>query len=146
MRVALSNLPADKIEPGSYSVPVGLQAQRDAADVMGRFFEEGELVEKCLAYVATQEHIMDFTRLRALTGVFSLMNKAISTIIEYNSTHDFAMPQDRLERYITNRVAYALMWGFGGSLRLSDREAFARYIQSIATTPMPAASGNEFCR
>jgi len=141
LRVALSNLPPEKIEEGGYVVPPGLQVQRDAAEVMARFFDEGDLVDKCLAYVGTQEHIMDFTRLRAMTGVFSLMNKAISNIIDYNSTHDFGMPQDRLERYITNRLAYALMWGFGGSLRLTDREAFARYIQTVSSTLMPPPTG-----
>ncbi len=123
-------------------IPPGLKVQRDVADVLQKFFEEEGLVEKCLAHTATKEHIMDLTRLRVLESMFSLMNKGVNNIIEYNQTHpDFPLPIDILEKYVSNRLCYAIMWGFGGSLSLAERENFGRFIMGLATTSMPDISG-----
>lgn len=35
------------------------------------------LVIRCLEYATKQEHIMDFTRLRALGSLFSMINQSI---------------------------------------------------------------------
>lgn len=69
------------------------------------FFAEDGLVEKCLAWVATRDsHIMDFIRLRVLEATFSLINKGVITIIEYNQNHaDFALAADIADRYVANR-------------------------------------------
>ena len=42
---------------------------------------------RCLEYASTLDHVMDFTRLRALTTMFSLLNECIRNIIKYNNSH-----------------------------------------------------------
>ena len=47
---------------------------------------------KCLEYAMGQEHIMDFTRLRALGSLFSMLKQAVRNVITYNQQHtDFPM-------------------------------------------------------
>eukprot|EP01133_Synstelium_polycarpum_P001082 gene1082-1226_t len=118
--------------------PVGLCVQQTCVAIIRPYFENGALVHKVLDDAATRVHIMDFTRLRALNSFFSLINRSIANIIEYNQLHaDFPMPADNVSNYITNRLLYSLMWGLGGSMGLSEREAFSRHIQTLAITPVP---------
>ncbi|KAL6068809.1 putative dyneins heavy chain [Balamuthia mandrillaris] len=137
-----STLQEPLLDEGKVEAPSGLLLQRDVAKILEPFFENGNLVDKCMAYAQKQTHIMDFTRLRTLLSSFSLINRGIYNILQYNQEHpDFHLPMDRLERYMTNRLYYALMWGLGGSMGLSDREAFGKHVMSLATTPMPDPSG-----
>lgn len=47
---------------------------------------------KCSEYAMEQEHIMDFTRLRALGSLFSMFKQAVRNVITYNQQHsDFPM-------------------------------------------------------
>eukprot|EP01113_Clastostelium_recurvatum_P011812 TRINITY_DN1605_c0_g1_i1.p1 TRINITY_DN1605_c0_g1~~TRINITY_DN1605_c0_g1_i1.p1 ORF type:complete len:4689 (+),score=1530.43 TRINITY_DN1605_c0_g1_i1:285-14351(+) len=117
-----------------------LRVQREAADVIAQYFEAGALVHKVLENAQSRVHIMDFTRLRVLGAMFSLLNKGITNIVDYNNAHpDFPMSADVVNKYMTNRLLFALMWGLGGSMGLAEREAFSAFIQGIATTPVPDA-------
>ncbi|EGC38132.1 cytoplasmic dynein heavy chain [Dictyostelium purpureum] len=116
----------------------GLKVQKECAAIITPYFEAGGLVQKVLEDAGQRVHIMDFTRLRALNSFFSIINRSISNIIEYNQLHsDFPMSSENLTNYITNRLLYSLMWGFGGSMGLSERENFSKFIQSISITPVP---------
>merc|ERR1719318_1929613 len=64
--------PGDKREE---EISPTLQVQNDVAAIILPFFSPDGLVAKCLEYSATQEHIMDFTRLRALGSLFSMLNQ-----------------------------------------------------------------------
>ena len=47
---------------------------------------------RSLEYAMKQEHIMDFTRLRALGSLFSMLKQAVRNVITYNQQHlDFPM-------------------------------------------------------
>jgi dynein heavy chain 1 len=124
-------------------VPPGLQVQRQAADVLVPFLAEDGLVDKCLAWVASRDsHIMDLIRLRVIEAMFSLVNKGVVNIIEYNQNHaDFALPADVADRYVANRLCYSIMWGFGGSMPLVEREALGTFIAGQTTLAMPALGG-----
>jgi dynein heavy chain 1, cytosolic len=61
-----------------------LQAQREIASIMSPYFNADGLVVRCLEYAMTQEQIMDFTRLRALSSLFSMLNKGIRNVLIYN--------------------------------------------------------------
>ena len=54
---------------------LSIKVQRDVAALLQPYFAPDNLVAKCLEYAATQEHIMDFTRLRALGSLFSMLNQ-----------------------------------------------------------------------
>ena len=69
-----------------------LQIQRQCAAVLQPFFATNGLVSKCLEFGQTLEHIMDYTRLRALGTLFSMLNQSVRNILAYNHSHmDFPM-------------------------------------------------------
>ena len=121
-----------------------LQLQREIVDIIQPYFsEEGFINQVYKEGSHIGEHIMDYTRLRVLGSMLSLLNKGVRNIHEYNEAHpDFPLPSERVEKYMTNRVVYSCMWGFGGSLGLNDREQFSKYIHRLATTSgLPDISG-----
>ena len=74
-------------------VPLPSQIQNDCANVLAPHFTSDALVIRALEYAFSQEHIMDFTRLRALGSLFSMLNQGVRNILQYNNTHhDFPMP------------------------------------------------------
>ncbi|EFA77050.1 cytoplasmic dynein heavy chain [Heterostelium album PN500] len=126
----------------SGSAPIitpGLRVQKECVAIISQYFEPGALVHKVLEDAGQRPHIMDFTRLRVLNSFFSIMNRSIQNVVEYNSLHsDFPMSPENVSNYITNRLLYSLMWGLGGSMGLAERENFSKFIQTIAITPVPA--------
>jgi dynein heavy chain 1 len=86
------------------------------------FQNDNSLVIKALDYALGQEHIMDFTRLRPLNSLFSMLNQGIRNILKYNQTHpDFPMPQQQIELYITRWLIYSLLWSFVGDCKSKIR-------------------------
>ncbi|CAN7982336.1 unnamed protein product [Ixodes hexagonus] len=119
-----------------------LQVQRDVALILQPYFGSDGLVVRCLDWAARQEHVMDFTRFRALGSLFSMLNQATHNVLTYNHTHsDFAMQHDQLEKYIPKCLVYALLWSFAGDGRLKVRSELGDFIRSMATVPMPANTG-----
>lgn len=56
---------------------------------------------KALEHASKMEHIMDFTRLRCLGSLFSMLHQACRNVALYNNNHpDFPMPIDQLEKYM----------------------------------------------
>ncbi|EGG20698.1 cytoplasmic dynein heavy chain [Cavenderia fasciculata] len=123
------------------TITPGLAVQKDCVAIIAPYFEAGGLVHKVMDDAAQRPHIMDFTRLRALNSFFSLLNRSIQNIIEYNQLHsDFPMSPENVSTYTTNRLLYSLMWGLGGSMGLAERESFSKFIQTVAITPVPATT------
>jgi len=147
---SLSSIPIDELEREavnqqqsqlSESSTPGLQTQKQCASIIRSMFisEDGDsFILKSLENASKRVHIMDFTRLRVLTSLFSLVNKGISNIIAYNQLHsEFPINDDIVTKYITNRVVYSVVWAFGGSLSLSDRENYASWVSSMVQNGMP---------
>lgn len=81
---------------------------------------------------------MDFTRLRALCSLFSMVNQSVRNVLQYNASHsDFPMPSDQLEHYIPKCLVYALLWSFTGDGKIKARCDFGDFIRSITTIPLP---------
>lgn len=53
------------------------KVQIEVANILQPYLAPDGLVIKCLEYAMEQEHIMDFTRLRALSSLFSMMNQSV---------------------------------------------------------------------
>ena len=68
-----------------------LQVQRDAASVLQSYFSLDGIIIKCLEFGKSLDHIMDFTRFRALNSLFSMLNQGVRNVLAYNRTHDFPM-------------------------------------------------------
>lgn len=82
-------------------VPLLPQIQRDAAAVLQPYFTSTGLVIKALEHASKLEHIMDFTRMRCMGSLFSMLHQACRNVAQYNNNHpDFPMPVDQLERYM----------------------------------------------
>ncbi|KAI7858782.1 dynein heavy chain [Circinella umbellata] len=121
------------------SVSPNLATQRAIADIMQPdLSDESGLVAKSLVYAATLEHIMDFTRMRVLSTFFSLLNKTVRNVLEYNAQHpDFPMNGDHLEGYITKRIIYSIIWSFSGDTKLDLRTVLGDFIRGAATYELP---------
>ncbi|MBN3298743.1 DYHC1 protein, partial [Amia calva] len=114
--------------------------QREAATILQPYFTSTGLVIKALEHASKMEHIMDFTRLRCLGSLFSMMHQASRNVALYNNNHpDFPMQIDQLERYIQRYLVYAVLWSFSGDGRLKMRAELGEYIRRITTIPLPSA-------
>ena len=50
---------------------------------------------KAVEYSFSQNHVMEFTVMRALESMFALLRKGISNVLEYNDSHpDFPMSDE----------------------------------------------------
>ncbi|XP_034530779.1 cytoplasmic dynein 1 heavy chain 1 [Notolabrus celidotus] len=117
-----------------------LQIQRDSAAILQPYFTSTGLVIKALEHASKMEHIMDFTRLRCLGSLFSMLHQACRNVALYNNNHpDFPMPIDQLEKYMQKYLIYAVLWSFSGDGRLKMRAELGEYIRRITTVPLPAA-------
>lgn len=100
-----------------------MRVQADIAAIIQPFFASDGLIIKALDFAQTLDHIMDFTRLRALGSLFSMLNQAVRNVITYNQNHqDFPIQCDQLERYIPRALVYALVWSLTGDSRLKVRQ------------------------
>ena len=103
-----------------------MQVQRDIANILATFLTPDGLVSRCLDYAATNiEHVMDFTRFRALNALFSMLNQAVRNVLNYNHTHpDFPMQPDQLERFVPKALIYSILWSFAGDGKLKGKTFF----------------------
>lgn len=138
-------LGTDEDEAGASMEPDGTNAvspqmilQRHVAGLLESHFEDGGLVTKCLAASKAFDHIMDFTVMRAVSTLFSLINKTIRTILEYNQQHsDFPLPDDRVEAYVTKRLLLNVVWAFTGDATLRTRAKMGEYLSQQAGVDLP---------
>lgn len=154
----IRNIPLDDGEDDSFIQPAAktsnqekeeevspaLQTQREIAALLLSYFSADGLVVRCLEYALTQEHIMDFTRLRALGSLFSMLNQGIRNVLNYNQQHpDFHLPYENLEQYIPKHLVYSVLWSLTGDAKLKARIDMGDFIRSITTIPLPPTqSGN----
>lgn len=145
----LRNIPMDEIDEeiprrrlesdDNTSISPVLATQRAIAQIIEPDLTDDDgLVGKALRHAATFSHIMDFTRMRVLSTLFSLINKTIRNVLEYNSQHsDFPLSADHLQGYITKRLVYSLIWSFAGDAKLDLRTSFGEYLRGITTYDLP---------
>ncbi|CBQ72614.1 Cytoplasmic dynein heavy chain 1 [Sporisorium reilianum SRZ2] len=123
---------------GTSGVSPDLQVQRAVADALAPFFEEDGLVNGALEFARTVPHIMDFTEARALSTLFSLINKTIRNILDYNTQHlDFPLGADQIEAYATRRLLIALVWAFTGDAKLDVRAEMGEYLRGHTGVDLP---------
>uniref|UniRef100_A0A8C7FDU9 Cytoplasmic dynein 1 heavy chain 1 n=1 Tax=Oncorhynchus kisutch TaxID=8019 RepID=A0A8C7FDU9_ONCKI len=131
-------------ETASPMLQVGTVATRSYntphSAILQPYFTSTGLVIKTLEHASKMEHIMDFTRLRCMGSLFSMLHQACRNVALYNNNHsDFPMPNDQLERYMQRYLIYAVLWSFSGDGRLKIRGELGEYIRRITTVPLPSA-------
>jgi dynein heavy chain 1 len=118
-----------------------LQVQRDFADIMQPHMASDGLILKTMEYAMGKDHIMDFTRMRALSSLFSLLNQGVRNVLLYNQQHqDFPMTQDQVESYVPRYLVYALLWCMSGDAPMAVRKDVGNYVRNITTIPLPPSS------
>ena len=128
-----------KTEMKEEEITPTLSVQREVGAILSPHLTPDGLVVKCLEYaVKNIEHIMDFTRMRALSSLFALVNQSIRNVVQYNNMHpDFPMQPDQLEKYISRSLIYSVLWSFAGDGKLKARSDLGDFIRNCSTIPLP---------
>ena len=95
---------------------------------------ENSLCSLALDLAEQRKHVMQYTRIRVIEALFTLIKSSISKVIEYNEDHpDFPLDEDTISKYMRKWIILSIIWALGGSLGLKERQEFARSIESIVT-------------
>jgi dynein heavy chain 1 len=124
----------------SYFASDGEMKQAPAADkdTSHAAFNDS-FVSRAMELSSSMNHIMQFSRIRVLTALFSLLRGGIAKVLEYNEAHsDFPLSPQLVDTFTGKYLLFALAWCFGGSLSLRDRIAFTQQMRSFTSLPFPA--------
>ncbi|KAG0004346.1 hypothetical protein BGZ79_009578 [Entomortierella chlamydospora] len=144
----LRNVPLDEVdeevtvrrvetEENRAASPI-LLTQQACANILEPHFAEDGLVSKALEYASTLDHIMDFTPMRVLGTLFSLINKSVRNVIQYNNQHsDFPMGAEQLDSYISKRLVSSTIWSFSGDAKLELRARLGDFVRGVTTIDLP---------
>ena len=118
-----------------------LAQQVQIADLLHHFLGTESILSNSVKEAKKYNHIMQFTEIRALNTLFSLLNKACRTTIEYNLQHeDFPLDPEQVESFISKKMLLSLMWALTGDCPISDRRSFGEFIASLTTIETPLLS------
>ncbi|KAH9043831.1 dynein heavy chain protein 1 [Lactarius pseudohatsudake] len=127
-----------RADDGTDASSINLGTQKQIAAVLEPYFSDGELVTSALEYASGIEHIMDFTTTRALNTLFSLLNKTVRNVLEYNSHHpDFPLSAEQVEQYVTKRFLVSVIWAFSGDARLDLRAGLGHFLSQRTGVDLP---------
>ncbi len=149
----LSSVPLDADEDESFEVPSArrtdviasepaispnLLSQKQIAAILEPYFADGDVISAALQYAGSIDHIMDFTVTRALNTLFSLVNKTVRNVIEYNNQHsDFPLSAEKVEQYVTKRLLVNIIWAFSGDARLELRAQLGEFLRKQTGIDLP---------
>lgn len=140
--VPFEDLDEDSVATGQ-SAAKTLAVQSQAADLLQAYLNEDDFVLQALEKAEKYNHIMEFTVARVLTTLFSLLNKAVRDMIEYNAQHsDFPLELEQVEAFLPKRLLLALVWAFTGDCPLDNRKAFGDEICAFANFGSPPLDGS----
>ncbi|KAJ1568194.1 Cytoplasmic dynein 1 heavy chain 1, partial [Cladochytrium tenue] len=127
-----------KSDEAEESVSPVLATQRKIADILMPYFKEKGLVVRSLEHAETFEHIMDFTGMRVLNTLFSLINKTVRNVLDYDNAHpDFPLSLEQLEKFVTKRLILSLVWSFAGDTKLDFRAKLGEFMRTATSIDMP---------
>ena len=115
-----------------------LRVQTHAASLLRKSLSSDRILHKALEQAWKLHHIMQFTEIRALNTLFSLLNKACRTAIEYNMQHDdFPLDDEQLESYVSKKTLTALVWALAGDCPVAERKSFGDNVAGLTTFDVP---------
>ncbi|KAF7869712.1 hypothetical protein EAF04_004496 [Stromatinia cepivora] len=139
---AFEDLDEDAVATGQ-SAAQALEIQSHVADLLQTFLTTEDFIVNALERAEGFNHIMDYTISRVLNTLFSLLNKAVRDIIEYNTQHvDFPLDPDQVESFIAKKLLLALVWSLTGDCPLGDRKSFGDCLAGLATFGNPILGDN----
>lgn len=141
-KVAFEDLDEDAVATGQSSAKA-LAVQSQAADLLHAYLTTDDFLLAALQQAESFNHIMEFTVARVLNTLFSLLNKAVRDIIEYNSrVSDFPLEPEQVEAYLSKKLLLALVWALTGDCPLLDRKAFGDKVAGLASFGSPPLDGS----
>ena len=130
------DLEDDAAAPAPAETRLALQSLM--SDILRQRLTADDFVKKALDHSQSFKHIMEFTSIRALGTLFSLLRKACRSILEFNIQHsDFPLSDDQTETYLSKKVLVAAVWSFTGDCPLIERKVFGEFLAGLATVEMP---------
>ena len=139
--VPFEDLDEDAVATGQSSAKT-LAVQSHVADVLKTHLTDDDFILEALKLAETYNHIMEFTVARVLNTLFSLLNKAVRDLIEYNGQHvDFPLEPEQTEAYVSKKLLLALVWALTGDCPLADRKAFGDNVVGLASFGSPPLDG-----
>ncbi|KAL2754348.1 hypothetical protein ACRALDRAFT_1041995 [Sodiomyces alcalophilus JCM 7366] len=119
-----------------------LAVQEQVAELLKAYLTGDNFILDALDQARNYNHIMEFTVARVLSTLFSLLNKAVRDMIEYNAQHsDFPLEPEQVEGYISKKLLLALVWALTGDCPLGDRKAFGDAVCGLASFGSPPLDG-----
>ncbi|KAF1993187.1 dynein heavy chain [Amniculicola lignicola CBS 123094] len=135
--VAFEDIEDDSVAPGQMSQKT-LAVQGMIADFLQIKLTQDRFIEKALSLAKKFSHIMEYTDIRALNTLFSLLNKACRNILEYNIQHqDFPIEDTQMETYLSKKLLLALVWALVGDCPLTERKQFGDLIAGLTDVELP---------
>jgi dynein heavy chain 1 len=133
--------PARRLEviPADTAVSTNLATQKTIVTILEPFFAEDGIVAAALVFAESIDHIMDFTAIRAINTLCSLVNKTVRNVIEYNNQHpDFPLPMENVEQYVAKRMLVSIIWAFSGDARLELRAQMGDFLRGQTGVDLPS--------
>ncbi|KAL1303469.1 hypothetical protein AAFC00_006850 [Neodothiora populina] len=113
--------------------------QHQIADLLQEQLTRNNFCKVVLDEARRMAHIMEFTEIRALTTLFSLLRKTCRDVIEYNAQHpDFPLQPEQVEAYLSKKLILALVWSLVGDCTLSQRKIFGDIVAGMASIDLPS--------
>ncbi|QLI63572.1 Dynein heavy chain, cytoplasmic [Metarhizium brunneum] len=140
--VPFEDLDEDSVATGQNPTKM-LAVQGEVADLLKAYMTSENFIHQALERAEKYNHIMTFTVARVLNTLFSLLNKAVRDVIEYNGQHsDFPLDAEQIEGFIPKKLLLALVWALTGDCPLSDRKAFGDDLCAFASFGSPPLDGS----
>ena len=118
-----------------------LAVQQQVADLLQHYFSSGNLLQTAMTEARKYNHIMEYTEIRALNTLFSLLNRACRTIVDYNAQHeDFPLDPEQVESFTSKKMLLSLVWALVGDCPITERRDFGNTISGLTTFDTPLLS------
>ena len=128
-------------ETGGQTPVRSLAVQEQVANLLQHYFTAEHLLDNALREAKKYSHIMQYTEIRALNTLFSLLNRICRAIIEYNVQHgDFPLDPEQIESFTSKKMLLAVVWALVGDCPIRERRDFGAYISSLTTFDIPLLS------
>ena len=125
---------------GSNQPNAARDTQATVVEITGKYYNNA-FISKALERAKEFDHIMEFTDTRALNTLFSLIQRACRTVVEYNEQHsDFPLEYDQIEHFISRKLLLCFIWSFAGDCPLDIRQKFGDFLARMTTISVPAGN------
>lgn len=131
------DLDDDSVPSGQASAKT-LDTQQTLALFLEQLLQRDDLILRALREARKYNHIMEYSDIRALNTLFSLLNKACRNILEYNIQHvDFPLDPEQMDAYLSKKLLLALVWSLTGDCPLGERLLFGQFVTALSTIDTP---------